>query len=304
MPDRLRDFLAAAGWGDAERTPLAGDMSPRRYSRLTGPRGSGILMDADDPQTAFLGMTEWLRNLGLSAPKILAEDAGNSLLILEDLGDLSLTRLLSLHPDRAASLYADCVDLLIAIRRAPPPALARPDAAQLVSWTDLARHYPGADDAGLAPFRTTLQALLSAALAEIPTVSLRDFHADNLMWLPDRHGIGRFGLLDYQDAFLTHPCYDLVSLTTDARTEVSPALRETAIAAWLDRTGDAEEPFRRAFAAYSAQRNLRILGLFSRAGRRLDAVPRVYRYFRAALDHPAFDDVRDDTLAALPEPRP
>ena len=88
MPDRLRDFLAAAGWGDAERTPLAGDMSPRRYSRLTGPRGSGILMDADDPQTAFLGMTEWLRNLGLSAPKILAEDAGNSLLILEDLGDL------------------------------------------------------------------------------------------------------------------------------------------------------------------------------------------------------------------------
>ena len=304
MSERIRNFLASTGWQDATFTPLAGDMSPRRYARLTGKLGNAILMDADDPQTDFLAMTGWLRAQGLSAPEILAEEAGNGLLLLEDLGDLSLTRQLDLHPDQSEALYADCIDLLVAICHADAPVLPQPNAGQLVEWTDLACHYPGADDRALAPFRATLRDLLSKALADRPSVSLRDFHADNLMWLPQRDGIRRFGLLDYQDAFLTHPCYDLVSLTTDARTDVPPALRETAIAAWLDRTGDDEGDFRRAFAAFSAQRNLRILGLFSKARRRLDALPRVHGYFREALSHPAFEPVRDQTLAALPEPCP
>lgn len=304
MPDRVRDFLAAAGWGDAKRTPLAGDMSPRRYSRLNGAMRSAILMDANDPQAAFVRMTAWLRALDLSAPKLLADDAENGLLLLEDFGDLSLTRFLAREPGQVESVYRDCVRLLVTIRFADSPRLNCPDANELVGWTDMARHFPGTDDAALAPFRARLRELLDEALAEDVTVSLRDFHADNLMWLPERGGVRRFGLLDYQDAFLTHPCYDLVSLLTDARTEVPRAVRDFGIRVWLDRSGDAPGPFRQAFAAVSAQRNLRILGLFAKAGRHLSALTRVHGYFCEALEHPAFDRVREETLAALPEPRP
>lgn len=161
--------------------------------------------------------------------------------------------------------------------------------------------------AGLAGFREVLLKLLEDALSGGPTVSLRDFHADNLMWLPDRKGIQRFGLLDYQDAFLTHPAYDLVSFLTDARFDVPKALREATIQTYLDRSGDPAEPFHRAFAAMSAQRNLRILGIFAHGaasgrGHHLDKLPRVHGYFAEALEHPAFDAVRMETLAALPDP--
>lgn len=303
MSDRVEAFLVAAGWSEANRAPLAGDMSPRRYTRLSRSGGSAILMDAGTSQRAFVEMTDWLRNLGLSAPRILAEDAENGLVLLEDFGNLSLTRLLAENPAQAEAVYSACVDLLVEIRNAAPPPLKQPDARELVAWTNMARHYPGVDDAALAPLRQTLQALLSKALTRGVTVSLRDFHADNLMWLADRTGMCRLGLLDYQDAFLTHPCYDLVSLTSDARTDVAADLRQHAVEMWLELTGDAAEPFLEAFAAFSAQRNLRILGLFTKADRRLDALPRVYGYFKEALGHPAFDAVRDQSLAALPEPK-
>lgn len=298
----VETFLADAGWAKADRAPLAGDMSPRRYTRLTGPAGTAILMDADDSQTAFVAMTGWLREHDLSAPRILHADAQNGLLLLEDLGDLPVKRVLLQEPGRARDLYLAAIDLLLTIRRAEPPDLPCPDAAELVGWTDLVRHYPGVDADALAPFLELLHSLLTDALAVGPTVSLRDFHADNLMWLPDRDGVRRFGLLDYQDAFLTHPCYDLVSLLTDARTEVPRELRERIIDAYLERSGDDPEPFRRAFVAFSAQRNVRILGLFARSGRRTDARARVHGYVREALDHPAFAPVRDETLAAIPEP--
>lgn len=300
----LTAFLASAGWAEAAHVPLAGDMSPRRYVRLIRPEDSAVLMVADTPQTAFRSMTAWLRDLGLSAPAIFADGAENGVLLLEDFGDLSVTRRLAGAPGDAPAIYADCTSLLMEIRRATSPDLASPGAADLVEWTGLIRHYPGVDTSALAPLRDVLCDLLEEALTSGVSVSLRDFHADNLMWLADREGVRRFGLLDYQDAFLTHPCYDLVSLLTDARTEVSPALRDATLDAYLATSGDDPDAFRRAFAAFAVQRNLRILGLFSRAGRRLDALPRVLGYVRQALEHPAFDAVRDRTLAALPEPRP
>ena len=122
------------------------------------------------------------------------------------------------------------------------------------------------------------------------------------MWLPERQGIRRHGLLDYQDAILTHPVYDLVSLLTDARRFVSPELREEMIATYIARSGDDADAFRRAFSAFSAQRNLRILGIFARAGRHMSLLPNVFQYFSEALDHEMFSRVRDSVRHAVPEP--
>ncbi len=301
--DKVGAFLSEAGWAEANRSPVAGDMSARRYWRLTRAGRSAILMDAKAPMTPFLAMTEWLAGLGLSVPEIFAAWPGSGLILLEDFGDVSLKAALSDQPRLEMGVYGDCIDMLLHIRAATPPALTEPTAEELVAWTRLAEdHYPGAEAQGLAAFRSTLLDALQDVLQVECTLSLRDFHTENMMWLPGRDGYRKLGLLDYQDAFLTHPAYDLVSLLTDARSWVPRPLRERVINSYLARSGDDRESFERAFATLSAQRNLRILGVFTGAGRHLECLPNTYQYFMEALEHPVFDPVRAEVSAALPAP--
>lgn len=311
MRDEARMFLQQAGWGDAVITPVAGDLSDRHYVRLTKPDGTAILMDAgsDGASThAFQTMTKWLRSIGLSAPSILAAVPDAGLLLLEDLGKQSVNDLLS-DAQNADAIFETCIDLLLTIRRQPTVDLMTPTAHDLAQWTTLAdQFYPGADANLLNAFRAVLETELTR-FSTLSTMSLRDFHADNLMWLPERSGVRKLGLLDYQDAFLTHPVYDLVSLLTDARMDVSRQTRQTYISAYAAAAGDDLADLEPAFAVFSAQRNLRILGIFHRAasehGKRhhLPKVPRVYRYFLEAVEHPVFEEVRSTISTALPPPK-
>lgn len=300
-------FLSQAGWHSAARQSLAGDLSTRRYERLFKDGASAILMDAEDSMAPFLRMTAWLRDAGVSAPEVLAEDAVNGLILLEDFGDTSINTHIAEKGD-ATVIDNLCIDLLLALRAQAPPPLADPDAETLVEWTRLAdAFYPGIRTTELDPFRLVLLQALRNILNTPHTISLRDFHADNLMWLPDRPGINALGLLDYQDAFLTHPAYDLVSYLTDARVEVTRSRRNAVITAYLNRSGDNETQFQAAFAALSAQRNLRILGIFAKGARfgkahHVGKLPRVHSYFVEALEHEIFRDVRNQTIAALPDP--
>ena len=224
MRDAAKHFLAHCGWQDAVITPIAGDLSSRSYSRVTKDDRNAILMDAADDEKstlAFMTISDWLQGIGLSAPKIFAAKPEKGLLLLEDFGNVSGSQMLA-TPGMATDIYDNCLHLLLAIRNAQPPSLDNPDARTLANWTHLVEdHYPNADVGAIRAFRAELETILADCLKEEPTVSLRDFHADNLMWLPDREGVQRLGLLDFQDAFLTHPVYDLVSLLTDARTQVS-----------------------------------------------------------------------------------
>ncbi|MYH56556.1 MAG: phosphotransferase [Boseongicola sp. SB0675_bin_26] len=311
MHDAATSFLKSQGWHDAAFQPVAGDLSQRSYFRLSRGGETAILMDAGNDRASvppFLKMTAWLRRAGLSAPEILGVDADNALLLLEDLGPVPASELMS-DPDAQAEVLDACIEILIAIRNAPPPPLHCPGADMLCEWTRVAdEHYPGADSGALDEFRAALEDILSRLLAHGSTVSLRDFHADNLMPLPHRKGVARLGVLDYQDAFLTHPVYDLVSLLTDARAEVPSALRARYIERYASVSGDGLAALRTAFAAFSAQRNLRILGIFHRAARdlgkthHLPKVPRVYRCLMEAAQHDVFRDVRGILCAGLPAP--
>jgi aminoglycoside/choline kinase family phosphotransferase len=312
--EQVAEFLGRNGWAGAATQPMAGDLSPRRYLRLTKSDGSrAILMDADpavDPSTpAYLAMTKWLAALDLSVPDVLGARENDGLLLLEDFGDAKLTGLFQKHPERQAEYYHRAIDVLIVIRNAAPKALKQPTADQMVRDTGLADEwYPGADHALLAQFQAVLEVALDEILLEKPTVSLRDFHADNVIWLDDRDGVRKVGLLDYQDAFLTHPAYDLMSLLTDARTDVPRALRAELIAHYADRTNEAAEVVGHAVAVLGAQRNLRILGIFARAARKyaktqhLDALPRVYGYLSECMSHPAFSGFSSGLPTMLPAP--
>lgn len=276
-------------------------MSPRRYSRLSKRGKTAILMDADQDMTSFVEMTAWLSALSLSVPNIIAEFRMDGLVLLEDFGNTSVKTAIQNDPTLQDDAFEYCLDALLHIRHAVPPSLSCPSAQDLVAWTDLVdTHLPNVDSRGLYPFREVLERALTEILTSTPTTSLRDFHSENMMWLPDRDTYRKLGLLDYQDAFLTHYAYDLVSLLTDARTWIPRPLREETIERYLARTGDTRSEFSLAFSALSAQRNLRILGIFARAGRFGPYMRNTFRYFVEALEHPVFSSVREQTLQALP----
>lgn len=317
MPDRagdIRAFLAAAGWADARRTPLAGDLSARRYVRLFAPDGRrAVLMDAPpdtvDSTPAFVAMTRWLSGVGLSVPEILAADEAAGLLLLEDFGDARASDRIKADPAWQASFCDAATEVLRVLRGATPPDLPRPaprDFAAAVMLT--ADWYPGARRENLAGFAARLEDMIAGAAGDAAAVTLRDFHAENVIWLPDREGPRRLGLLDYQDAIVTHPVYDLVSLLTDARVAVPAPLRTSMIDTYAQRTGDDPDSLAEAFAVFSAQRNLRILGVFARAARRdgkrahLSLLPRVHGYLVEAVSHPVFAGVAADDLLPAPGP--
>ena len=301
-------FAAGAGWGDARVLPLAGDASARRYFRLTGAGGSAVLMD--DPTGAcapFARMTDWLRGHGFGAPNILAQDQDAGLLLVQDLGDDLVARVLERDPGMAPGVYDRITDFLAELHRCPVPDFVAPlDGPTLADQVGLfADWYPQAAGAAggqeIAPVIARLHADLATDVP--PVLSLRDFHAENLMW----RGEAPLGLIDYQDAVACHPAYDLVSALQDARRDVDPAIETACVTRYLATSGLDADRFRAAYALLGAQRNLRILGIFTRLclrdgkARYLDFMPRVWGYVQRNLAHPALAPLAD-AVAALPAP--
>lgn len=315
--DQLNAFLRHSGHAKAQRIPLAGDASSRRYERLIDSDRSWILMDDPSdtpaPLKAFIRIANHLRALGLSAPNILDADLDHGFLLLEDLGDDVFARKVQQDRTEEDTLYLAAVDVLSPIQSAKrPDNIPQYGPAEMAKATDLAfqwyQHKPNPD---LTAAATNAMALLQTLLeqdARPPVLSLRDFHAENLIWLPDREGNARVGLLDFQDAVATHPLYDLVSLTRDARRDVGADLARKCLIRFAENTGQAAEDLEQSAAILAVQRNLRILGIFARLSRLhnkphyIDLVPRVWGMLQRDLEQPAFTPIREALLPLLPPP--
>ncbi|SDX75714.1 hypothetical protein SAMN05444336_109135 [Albimonas donghaensis] len=327
-------FLAEAGWAGAEIRPLAGDASNRRYDRLSGgPGGAGaVLMDAPpekgEDMVPYLGITEVLRARGFSAPAVIAADAPAGFALIEDLGDDLYARVCAADAEAETPLYLAAAELLAELHAAPAPsetpagaarhvippydaATLRREAMLAADWyldglglrtEALAEDYAGRVDAAFAPVAGARTAL-----------ALRDYHAENMLWLPGREGTARVGLIDYQDALAGHPAYDLISLTEDARRDTSPGLRAATTARYLDAAGvpaGARETFEAEAAMLAAQRNLKIVGIFARLRLRdgktryLDLIPRVWGHLQRDLAHPALAPLAAFVARHVPAPEP
>lgn len=312
-------FLTSAGWGAADRRFLAGDASDRGYDRLALAGRTAVLMDAppgkgDDPAT-FTAIARHLAGIGLSPPAILAEDYDHGFLLIEDLGDGLFARLIAADPALEAPLYAAATDVLIHLHRfAPPPNL--PDLSEL----DWARAAGFALDwyAFAATGRTPDPAVFVKVLADLigthadgPRVMiLRDYHAENLLWLPERSGVARVGLLDFQLAQMGQPGYDLVSLLQDARRDVAAQTEAAMVARFCEENGTNLAEFGPSYATLGAQRALRIIGIFARlclkggkAGY-LPLIPRVWEQLWRNLAQPALAPLAAICHDLLPEPTP
>lgn len=317
MPSRdalVAEFLERAGWGDAQRRVLAGDASFRRYDRLTRDGESAVLMDAPPPienVRPFLRIDRLLRRMGFSAPGILAERAEAGLLLLEDLGDDTYTQVLA-NGGNEEALYEVALDVLIQLHRrsadcGPGRESLEPydDAALLAEATLLTDWYMPAvlgreTPTAMRSEYCDLWVELRRRAGGVPDrLVLRDFHVDNLMWLPERPGVAACGLLDFQDARWGPVTYDLVSLFEDARRDVPAPLTRRLLDRYLD-AFPALDPagFAASYALWGAQRSAKILGIFTRLDRRdgkpvyLQHVPRVWRWLEGDLAHPLLAPLR------------
>ncbi|MDP0929124.1 tRNA (adenosine(37)-N6)-threonylcarbamoyltransferase complex ATPase subunit type 1 TsaE [Paracoccus onubensis] len=293
---QLAGFIAGTDWADAGIAPLAGDASARRYFRLTNNAGRAVLMD--DPAGdvgRFVAMTDWLRDQGFGAPAIFARDLSAGFLLQEDLGDDLVARVLERSPDLARPVYDRITDFLVDLHHLPVPGFVLPlDGPRMAEQVGLfAEWYPqaaGVPVGAAAEIGAVIGRLHAELAADMPPVlSLRDFHAENLIW----RGDAPLGLIDYQDAVSCHPAYDLVSVLQDTRRAVSAEFEAEYIARYLKATGLDEGRFRAAYALMGAQRNLRVIGIFTRLcirdgkPRYLAFMPHVWDYILRNVSHPA-----------------
>ena len=315
LPDGLAEFALSAGWGDAGVEPLPGDASFRRYFRLRRASGeSAMLMHAPPPQedpAPFLAVARWLASHGLRAPGIVAERAAEGWVLLEDFGDARVRDHLDAVPQDERAVYEGAVEALVALTRLPAGPWAAYDWAVylrevrlLVEWYAPAVGL-SVDEAGFEAAWEQVLAPVLARQASGVTV-LRDYHAENIMLLPG--GLKDQGLLDFQDALVGHPAYDLVSLLQDARRDVAPELEAAMLETYLAATGFEREAFLADYAVLGAQRNAKIVGIFVRLCRRdgkpryLDMIPRVWAAMERDLAHPALAPVAAWFAANIPAP--
>jgi hypothetical protein len=314
MTDRLAlhaPFLATAGRAGAEISMLAGDASFRKYYRVRRGDEVTVLMDAPPPVEdvrPFVRVAKLLEGMGLSAPRILAEDAEQGFLLLEDLGDATYTRLLTSGMAEEADLYRLATDVLIHVHKRDDAApgwlpsydddLLWREASLLTDWympAVFGAETPAAvRDACEAAWREVFP-----AVREVPqSLVLRDYHVDNLLLLEGRDGAARCGLLDFQDAVHGAVTYDLMSLLEDARRDVPPDVQADCKARYLAAfPGLDRDAFERAYVVMAAQRHAKVIGIFTRLCKRdgkpdyLRHVPRLWRLLEAALEHPVLDPV-------------
>jgi aminoglycoside/choline kinase family phosphotransferase len=297
-------FLAAHGFGAARVTKMPGDASFRHYYRLEGGPRPALLMDAPPPQEdvrPFLRIASHIAAQKLSAPEVLAADAEHGLVLLEDFGDDTLAALLDAGAE-PLPLYLAAAEALAALHEAPPPDALPPwDAATMsarAADTFCQWWWPAAFGAGMPhEVRAEFDAAMLTMLRPFDGAGCfvhRDYWAANLMRLPGREGPARTGILDFQDAALGHPAYDLVSLVEDARRDIAPQIRDATIAHYLARRPSLNvEDFRAALAACAAQRHLRVAALWVRLARRdskpryLVHGPRCWSLLDRALQHEA-----------------
>lgn len=281
-------------------------------ARLAGPEPS-----------AFACIANELVIRGFSAPKILAADLEAGLLLLEDFGQGVYAKVIAADPKMEAPLYSAAVECLAEIYRSSFPAkmsygdaswrVRSYDEAALLTETHLFLDWYAKDKGAKISKRARKgwdaiwKDLFSALGAHAPGLALRDFHAENLFWLPERKSVSKVGLIDFQDGLFVHPAYDLVSFLEDARRDVSLDLVDPLISQFCVQAKLSDEAgFRRAYAVLGAQRNAKILGIFVRLAKRdgkpayRGLIPRVHAHFIRNVSGEDFAELRKWFAANLP----
>ena len=296
MNDVYDTFLTKSHWAYDHIVPISPDASNRKYFRLTSCSGSAILMDAELESSksfdAFQDVAHYLNSIGLTAPEIYASDRAHSLMLLQDLGVRTFAQDFEIDQTLEHERYKAAISMLCRLQAGPgmQRSIATPDIlTEMLNPFFEIPEVTNCTHGNLPILRGKLRELFNRSLSKQTTLSLRDCHVENLVWMPNRTGSARVGILDFQDAFNCDPCYDLVSLLWDVRRDLDDDMRESLINSFafekrIDRTRLSP-----AINALKLQRNLRILGIFDRLisqgkTKYTTFVPRTLTYVHQALE--------------------
>ena len=315
---------------------LPSDASTRRYFRIPQRAKNLLLMDAPpevEKPSEFVQVAKYLNAIGLRAPQVYAADLEKGFLLIEDFGNDSFTKLLDIGWE-PRELYQDAIEVLLHILNSGdeharakniyhPPDQAAFWSAELEVFCDY--YYPALlGEQRLASAKNEWRECWQSIFAHLPAlpqvVVLRDCHVDNLIRIPEETSapklaagspLRRCGLLDFQDAVIGSPAYDLVSLLEDARRDLAPALRLSLLSHYLASAKQSlREPFEQAefmlhYQVWAAQRHARVLGTFARLALRDDKqalslhMPRVLRLLDDCLARDAGGDGGEGSQAIL-----
>jgi len=263
---------------------------------------------------AFAAVASHLRSVGLSAPDIVALDAPAGLAVLEDFGDDLFARVIEAGQDETP-LYLAAIDALAELHAAPTPPILTGAAGQwplqvydqtalqggadlFVEWMPKLKPELRFDEVAVTDWHAAWDPIVAEGEAGASVVAHRDYHAENLIWLPEREGPARVGMVDFQDAVRAHPSWDLHSLLQDARRDVSPALEAEALDRYFERAEVADRAaFLRSYAGLAALNEARILGIFARLivrdgkPRYAAFMPRMWVHLNANLTKPGLEGV-------------
>ncbi|MDJ0977384.1 MAG: phosphotransferase [Erythrobacter sp.] len=315
LPEGLHDFLGRAGWGEAAVDVIPGDASFRRYFRIARPSGDkAMLMHAPPPRenpAPFLNVAQWLHAHQMRAPKIYASEPEAGWVLLEDFGNDRMRDWLDAHPEAEEDAYRAAIDALVELHRRPAGPFSAYDMDAYLHEVHLLPQWY-ADAQGLdvdtvgyeAAWREVLAPLIDRQGAGVTV--LRDYHAENIMLLGGSPAAPQ-GIIDFQDALVGHRAYDLVSLLQDARRDVDQNFATRMLEYYRHQAGEDGEDFLADYAALGAQRNAKIVGIFTRLFKRdekpryLGMIPRVWGLLEQDLEHPALGPVADWFDANIPE---
>jgi N-acetylmuramate 1-kinase len=330
---KINALIEEAGFRNGTRTFLDGDASSRRYESVTAQTNSALLMDMprrpDGPIVrdnkpysaiahlaesiaAVVGINDYLFELGYSAPEIYDLDLENGLALIELLGTKVFSKMIT-HGDDMRKPMKAAVEVLadmakrewpsnVPVRGGPKHQIQAYDPSAMMIEVDLlpswywphVKSYTMPHDTH-TQFTTIWQNLIPKLNTNRPVWTLRDYHSPNLMWMPERSGLRRVGLIDTQDCVMGNPAYDLVSMLQDARVDIdfnfADELFDYYCTLRRPEAGFERSGFERDFAVLGAQRATKILGIFARLSKRdgkpgyLKHIPRVSRHLAWNLQH-------------------
>lgn len=321
----IESFLSGSPWQDAQRHSLNQDASFRRYWRLQLNGQTAMLMDAPPPEkpvSEFADIALFLRNNGLHAPTIYSMDVSQGLMLIEDFGNDTFTRILATEPLQEYALYDLAVDTLIDVHRISTftgLSIAEYNMLTLIAEAQLLTEWffpvitgKLASSNQKDSYFVAWQKVFSTLTPHRNALVLRDYHVDNLMRVEQAEQPALCGLLDFQDALMGSPSYDLMSLIEDARRDVSDRLRDRCLqryfAAMAKQNGfPSQKVLTPWLNVLAAQRHAKVLGIFVRLFKRdnkaiyLEHLPRVLALYTAALERePALQPVRQWMTHNLP----
>ena len=339
-------LLATAGLADAQRHPLPGDASTRRYERIIAPDGRRFMLMDQPPAfesqpchpswsaqerhaqgwnavarlsagriEAYTAVAEYLNTLGLSAPAIPALDAANGLALIEDFGDDLFARVIEQGMPQEP-LYMAAIEALATLHKAgtPPPVISgvagewpmlvydevalQGGADLFVEWLPKYDTRVSFDEAAIEAWHKAWAAVVKSGADGASVMAHRDYHAENLIWLADRQGSARVGMIDFQDAVIAHPSWDLHSLLQDARRDVPAELEAKALEHYFALRPDVDRAvFMADYAGLAALNEARIIGIFARLiardgkPRYVQFLPRMWAHLNRNLEQPALSAV-------------